>query len=164
MVSAVAQADTISAGAVSTFTLAPASDTLTFNTSTETVTDPGEFNQSGDFYVGNSPIPDQTVWFSFTDDVTVNGITKALTFNGQDAVTTGPDMLTIEALGPVEFGNEVLSFGEISAAADGVVGQDLPVTLAASVSSAATPEPTSIALLGTGILGMAYLLRRKLVS
>jgi len=164
MVSAVAHADTISTGAVSTFTLAPSSDTLTFNASAETAMDPGTFTQTGDFYIGNSPIPDQTVWFSFTDDVTVDGITKALTFNGQDAVTTGPDMLTIEALGPVGFGNEVLSFGEISALGDGVVGQDMPITLAASVSPAATPEPTSIALLGTGILGMAYLLRRKLVS
>lgn len=159
-----AYADTVSLGPVSTFTLGPASDTLGFNASSETVTDPGTFTQTGTFYIGDSEIPNQTVSFTFNDDVTVNGITQALTFSGQDVVTTGPDTLILDALGPVDFGNVALSFAGVSVEGAGQVGQSLPVTLDGSLAPAATPEPSSLALLGTALLGAVVIARRKLFA
>lgn len=157
-----AHADTVSANAVSTFTLIPASDTLTINAASSTVSVPGTFTQTGVFYVGNSPIPNQTVSFNFTDVVTVDGITKNLVFTGDDIVTTGPDTLVINALAPTIFGDVSLSFASFSIEGSGEVGQSLPVTLTGSL--AATPEPSSFILLGTGLFGAAGFIRRKLIA
>lgn len=160
LISGSAYADTISASAVSSFTLGSSADTLSFNSSSETVNASGVFTQNGTFDVGNSNIPNQTISFTFTDDVTVDGVSKNLIFQGQDVVTTGPDTLTIDALGPEHFGNIVLSFGSFTVEGNGTVGQSLPVTLSASEVSP-TPEPGSIALLGTGLFGLAALLRLR---
>jgi hypothetical protein len=156
-----AYADSISAGAVTTFTIDPASDTLGFGSSSETVFSNGVFTQTGTFYVGNSDIPNQTIPFTFNDQLTVDGVTKTLTFTGEDVVTTGPDDLTINALGPVNFGNLILNFGAVTVDGNGTVGQSLPVTLDGRAESP-TPEPASIAFLATGMLGMALIAGKKL--
>jgi hypothetical protein len=159
-VSVSAYADTISAGPVSVFTLNPSSDTLTFGASSEDVSGPGTFAQAGTFYIGDSEIPDQTVPFTFTDSVTVNGITQDLVFTGKDAVTTGPDVLTLYGLGPVYFGNTELDFSSLSVTGNGTVGQSLPVDLDATVTEP-TPEAPTLALVGMALVGLFVITRPR---
>ncbi len=155
----------ISAGAVSTVALSPSADSFSFNTSNETVTIPGTFTQAGTWTIGDSGFyPDgsafnQDIPFTFTDTITVNGITQDLLFTGDDNVTPSIDFLTINALGPINFGDVTLSFAGLTAQSENLGPQD--VTLSANVS-AATPEPSTFALLGTGLLGAAGIVRRRL--
>jgi hypothetical protein len=155
-----AHADTITAAAVPTFPLTPSVDTLSLDSSSQTVSVPGTFTQTGTFSVGDSGSLAQDTPFTFTDSVTVNGITENLVFTGDDNVTTSTDVLTIDALGPINFGDDTLSFAGFTSAPLGV-NQSQTVELNATVS-AATPEPSSFALLGTGLLGVAGIIRRKL--
>jgi hypothetical protein len=140
--------------------LNPSSDTLSFDASTEDVSAPGAFVQSGMFYVGNSNISDQTVPFTFTDAVTVNGITQNLVFTGQDTVTAGPDVLTLDALGPVYFGDTELDFSSLTATGNGTVGESLPVNLDATVTDP-TPEASTLALVGIALVGLFVITRPR---
>ena len=156
-----AHADTITSNAVSPFTLAPSSDTLSFKALNATVAPGGTFDLLGTFYIGNSFIPNQTVPFTFQDTFTVNGVAKSLTFSGTDAVTTGPDTLNIFALGPVAFGDTTLSFGSFSTSGN-YVGERLSVDITGTTGTLpATPEPSTIALLGTGLICFAGVLRKR---
>lgn len=152
-----AYADTISAGAVANFTIVPSADSLSFNASTETVTVPGTFTQGGTATFNISSFANQLIPFTFVDAITVNGVTKDLTFSGENNVTPSLDTVTINALGPVEIDGDLLTFNSVSVQASSP--GSLPVTLSASVT--ATPEPSSFALLSTGLLGAAVTLWRR---
>ncbi len=156
-----AAADTInlSSSPVSSIALSPSSDTLSLNSGSVTAdSSAGAFTlQTGDFVIGDSEIPDQTIAFSFQDTLTLNGITEILTFNGQDVVTQSADTLTIFGGAPVAFGDELLSVQDFSLAETNM--GDFQINTEASVTS--TPEPGSLLLLGTGIVGGALVLARK---
>jgi hypothetical protein len=165
-ITAAAHADTITFGSVSPISLTPSADVLSLSAGSATVTTPGTVSQSGDLNIGNSQIPDTDVPFTFTDSVTVNGNTEILTFTGDDDVTTAADTLTINALGPVSIGGDVLTFGTVT-----FVGTDLgdnDFSLTASVTGggspnipAAVPEPSALVLCGTGLLSIAGAAKRK---
>lgn len=162
LVAGSAYADTVSTGAVSAFTLSPSSDTLSFDALTEDVGASGTFTQTGTFYVGYSAIPNQTVPFTFTDVITVNGITQNLLFTGKDTVTSGPDVLTLYAQGPVYFGNTELDFSSYITG-NGTVGQSLPVDLNVKVTDP-TPEAPTLALVGMACVGLFVITRPRMKS
>lgn len=156
-----ALADTINvtSSALQTVTLSPSNDTFNFDAGNVTATTPGTITlQSGIFYLGDSPIPDQVISFSFDDTITLNGITNTVTIFGSDNVTSSADIFTIFASNPVNFGDYNLTIDTISYSGTSV-GQNTPINLTADVS--ATPEPGTFVLLGTGIAGGLIIVRRQ---
>lgn len=159
--SAWAEALTIASTAVSTISLAPSNDTLRLNAGNVTASGPGDIAfQSGDFTIGSSPIPDQDIPFSFNEAVTLNGVTQNIAVFGDDSVTQGLDVLRIHAGTPTLFGGYLFTL-DASAYNGTWVGQDVPVSLSGQIT--ATPEPGSLLLLGTGLLGGLAVLRRRQV-
>ncbi len=150
-------ADTIeiTSTASPTIALNPSSDTLSLSAGDVTITGPGHFAlQTGNFYIGNSDIPDQMISFSFNETLTVNGVTKTVTIFGQDNVTQTADVLTFFAGTPVNFGNYYTVTLDSSSYYGNAAPLNMPVTLSAEVT--VTPEPTPLALLGTGLCGGVF--------
>lgn len=149
-----------SATAVSPITLGASTDTVALDASASTI--PGNGNyivQTGNFYVGYSPIPDQIIAFSFLDTVTLNGITQDIAVFGQDDVTAATDSVTIFAGAPVSFGDVTFQLDQ-TVSGNGGVGQNVPFSLSADISQ--TPEPSTLVLLGTGGLALLRSARRRL--
>ncbi len=160
--SAASHADTVSFGSVPTFTIAPSADQYGLLAGTSTVLGGGTVAQAGTFIEGHSGLLVKDIPISFQDSVTVDGITKVLTFTGDDSVAIAYDLLTIDALGPISFGSTVLNFASSVGGEFGTCcSYSVPIT-ATVTDSAATPEPASLVFLATGMLWAVELGRRKL--
>lgn len=145
---------TVTSSALPSMTLSPSSDTITLDAGSVTLSAPGSIVfQTGNFFVGNSPIPDQVIPFFFDDTITINGVTQVLTIYGEDNVTNSGDILTIFAQAPVNFGD--YNFSLNASSYNGVdLYQNVPINLTADVT-AQTPEPATLLLLATGLIGGA---------
>ncbi len=158
-----AHADSFSATAVPLFTIPGTADTLSFGATSSSFTSPGSVTQAGS--VGSSITAFQgLVNFSFNDTFTVDGVTKMLTIQGTDNVQSTSDIISILASGPVSFGSQTFSLLSSSATVSGfspTSALNLNATIAPA-TIAPTPEPSSLALLGTGILGVAGVIRKRL--
>lgn len=89
-------------------------------------------------------------------------ISNLLTVNGNELFTTGMGNVRIQARGEV-YGH-ITSQGYNYASYMGGTGQaSIPYTLEIVGTYSPVPEPSSFALLGTGVLGLAGLARRKFI-
>lgn len=160
--SAAAHADTISFTVNTPIDLSPSADTLSFDASTQnfTATTGGPTTtvfQSGLYIAGDSDTLTQVIPFSFQETVTVDGISKLLTFTGTDNVTYTENIITLDYLGYEQFGAIGLDF----LGTRQIVTDHSPQNFDMSVVLGAVPEPSSLALCGTGILALAGVARRK---
>lgn len=138
--------------------LNPSSDTLTLNAANTTVTAPGDFViQSGNLYIGYYPPPNQTIYFSVTQTITINGITNTFNIFGQDVVAGSADTVTIFAGQPVSFGAYFLTVD--SATWSAVPGSNVPLSISAMIVP--VPEPGSLTLISSGFFAGALTLRRR---
>lgn len=150
---------TISSSGLASTVLGPSSDTLSLNAGSGTYdSDAGPFIfQTGDFVIGNSAIPDQIIDFSFHEMITINGITQDILFSGQDSVTQTADILTVFGGQAVVFGDQTFTLTPFTLSGDNI--GDYSIGLEASVTP--TPEPGTIVLLGTGLIGAALVQARR---
>ena len=84
-----------------------------------------------------------------------NGVTGSVSFSGRD--TKAPELLTALGIDPA---TQFKYFGFVTAVNG--TGQGSPYTVvSADVTNTAIPEPTSIALFATGLVGLARATRRR---
>ena len=151
---AFATAIPITTSALPTMTFAPSSDTFSLTAGSVSATAPGTIAfQTGTFTRGSTTTASQVIAFSFSETMTINGVTRTFNILGQDNVTATADTLTILAGTPINFGGYTFDLNGATFSATSA-GQTLPVTLSGVVSVTAVPEPAPFALLGTGLLGV----------
>ncbi len=159
---ALANTINITSSAPPSFGLNPSSDAISLSVGNATLSAPGNvIFQTGNISVGNSQIPDQIIPFSFTDIISINGISRTVTIFGQNEVTTTADLITFSAGAPVNFGSYVFTLNSSSYSAT-EIGQNIPISLSANVSAAPTPEPASLPLLATGVMAGVVVTTRRM--
>jgi hypothetical protein len=159
-----AHADNIVVSMVGPFSPTGRGDSLQYNLQFTTFNAPTTLSQTGML----ETVPGSGVYtFSFVDNITIDSIMNAVRFTGQATLTsTGRETLTTSAVGPISFGSLLLNIPATSFSGIGGVPVALTgnITTASVVPPSQVPEPSSIALLGTGILGLAGAARRKFLK
>jgi hypothetical protein len=155
-------ADTVSASALSPVSLTPSADSVSLDASSASFTGNGSFTQTGTFFVGDSGSLVGTYLTSLTDSITINGITQGVTLNVTDVVNQDVDYFTLVQAAPASFGDLSFSFDNYTSPSL-PANSSSPITLTGTITpTAATPEPSSLLLVGSGIFGVAATVRRRL--
>lgn len=153
---ALADTITVTSTALSSTMFNPSSDGIALNAGSATLSAPGNvIFQTGNITVGDSAIADQIIPFLFNDTVTINGVSKVLTIFGQDNVTSTADLITIFGSGPISFGAYTFNLDRSDYTAT-AVGQNIAVNLSGTVAPSPVPEPGTLPLLATGLMGGAF--------
>ncbi len=158
----VAIADTISITNPSVFQILPSSDTLALDSSSVNVAIGHTASivdfQFGNFIIQGSSIPDQTINYVINQDITINGITKAVAFNFSTSIGQDADTLTLSNGAVVQFGSVSFQALGFSGSAD-TLG-DHYFAMQAQVSAVPEPETYAMMLAGLGLLA-AFAKRRQ---
>ncbi len=142
-----------------TFSLSGQSGSLTLDTASTTTQD----INSATFFTGSSGLFSGSEPLTLTYDLTLDGVTEALTQAATWTITPSQDsFITVAASSPVLF---VTSQGNWDVTLDAYSFTSTTVGLSQTASTPAdftpVPEPSTMALLGTGLLGLWMMVLRK---
>lgn len=156
----IAHADNISVSMVGPFSPSGHGDSLQYNLQFTTFNAPTVLMQTGVLQTSTSATP-VNFNFNFVDSITINGLDQNVTFTGTGLINAGGETITTNATGPIAYGNLLLNVPTSTFSGLGTIPVSLTGIITQAPPPSAVPEPSSIALLGTGVFALAGVARRK---
>ncbi len=116
-------------------------------------------------------VPNQNIWFGLSYDITGGGDLGGFGLNGFYVTLTDFNILDLNTSGTLKWlllaGNSYTLSIENGANISGALGtitESMDATFKFNARAAAVPEPSSLLMLGSGVLGLAGTFRKKLLG